>query len=240
MYFEELSNEILLSIWDFLLDIDVMFSFSNINNRLNSLLYKYCGFYRKLDFRYCSLSMCYYFYKQAIDVFEWRDNLNVLKLGNRYRCCQLDLFTSEIQKSFLLINEDKYFQPLFPHLNSIAINQTSFISTTCRDILLNVVAGGLTMRRFVWNTCNHQAYHSKAFFDWLFQCSRKLHSFQLTTYGISTCFQLNYEDTLIQNYISHDSLVNLHISSIDFLTLNVLTHYLPRLEHLSKFNIILE
>ena len=132
MYFDDLSNEILLSIWDYLLDIDVIFSFSNLNNRLNSLLYNYCGFYKKLDFRYCSLSMCYYFCKQAINVFEWRVNLNILKLGNRYRCCQLDIFTNEIMKSFMLINENKYFQSLFPHLNSIVIIQTTYIDRLCR------------------------------------------------------------------------------------------------------------
>ena len=57
MHFEDLSNELLLCIWNHLLEVDVIFSCSNINNRINSLLYKYCGLYTKLDLRYSSSSI---------------------------------------------------------------------------------------------------------------------------------------------------------------------------------------
>lgn len=250
MQFEDLSNEVLLCIWEHLLDVEVIFSFSNINNRLNSLLHEYCGLYRKIDLRYSSLSLFHYFCQQILSVCEWRENLNILKLGNFYRCCQLNILTSEITKSLMFkfknvqnhsennshffIETNKYLKPIFPNLTSIVIVQTTHISDNCREILLYAVASGPTMRHFVWSTCSRQSYTSKAFSDWLFQCSHNLHSFQYTTRGNLTCFQLTYEDTLTNGYISHNSLINLDVCIVDFTTLIVFLHYLPQLQHLSK------
>lgn len=228
MYFEDLSNEVLLCIWEHLLDIEVIFSFFNINDRLDSLLYKYCGLHKKIDLRYSSLLLCQYFCQQIVTVSEWRDNLTTLKLGNRYRCSQLDILTSEITKSNI------HLKPIFSNLTSIVIHQTTYISDHCRDILLYRVAGGSTLRRLVWNTCNRQAYTSKSFSDWLLNCSRNLNSFQYVIRGYYSCFELTYEDALNNNYISHDSLISLHISAVDLSTLTVLLHYLPQLQHLGK------
>ena len=248
MHFEDLSNEVLLCIWEHLLNVEVIFSFFTLNSRLDSLLYKYCGLHTKLDLRYSSLSLCHYFCQQILNASEWRDSLSVLKLGSCHRCGQLDILTSEVTKSLMLKNEETHSQsifrfsigsnqcltPIFPHLTSIVVVQTTHISDDCRDILLYTVAAGSTLRRFVWNTCNRQSYTSKAFSDWLFQCSRNLHSFQYATHGSFSCFQLTYEDTLNNNYISHASLLSLHVSIVDFPTLNVLLHYLPKLQHLCK------
>ncbi|CAF4000077.1 unnamed protein product [Rotaria magnacalcarata] len=131
---------------------------------------------------------------------EWRLNLSVLKLGNRYRCCQIDSFANEIVKSFvirylarqgksydnpskdlfrLIISNKKPVEPIFPQLTYLSIFQGTSIDEDCRDILLYVAAGGTTMNTFTWRSCSNQTHHAKAFFDWLFRCSINLHSFRL-------------------------------------------------------------
>jgi hypothetical protein len=248
MHFEDLSNELILCIWDQLLEVDVIFSFCNLNNRITSLLHEFYGLYTKLNLRYSSLSVCRYFCRQVPNMIEWRLGLTVLKLGNRYRCCQLEMFTNEIAKSFMLREEEQYnvsndfrllmtsnkhLQPIFPHLVSLVVFQSTCISDNCRDILLYSVAGGSAMRTFTWRSCGMQTCNSKAFFDWLFRCSRNLNSYQLITHISQTGFELTYEHTLINGY-THHSLISLQINVVNFLTLNILLHYLPQLQHLGN------
>ena len=252
MHFEDLSNEVILCIWDQLLEVDVIFSFCNLNNRITSLLYKYCGLFTKLDLRYCSLSVFRYFCHQILNTIEWRLGLTVLKLGNRYRCCQLHMFTNEISNLFrlgeakqyndipndfsrLLIINEKRLQPVFPQLVSFVVFQTTHVSNECRDILLYAMAGGLTMRTFTWSACGRQTHHSTAFFDWLFLHSRNLRSYQLKTRLSQSCFELTYEHTCINGYTPHHSLINLQISVTNVVTLYTLLHYLPQLQHLGEY-----
>ena len=87
--FEDLSNEVILCIWDQLSSVDVIYSFSDINIRINSLLLKYHGLYKELDIGYCSLSGCRLLCREVPSKIEWRLGLTTLKLGNLYRCCQI-------------------------------------------------------------------------------------------------------------------------------------------------------
>ncbi|CAF1423646.1 unnamed protein product [Adineta steineri] len=86
MKLEDISNELFLCIWDQLSMADAIYSFSNLNTRIDRMLLKFCGLYNKLDLRYCSLSIFRYFSHQIIMKDEWRLNLTVLKIGNSYRC----------------------------------------------------------------------------------------------------------------------------------------------------------
>ncbi|CAF4455858.1 unnamed protein product, partial [Adineta steineri] len=81
MKLEDISNELFLCIWDQLSMADAIYSFSNLNTRIDRMLLKFCGLYNKLDLRYCSLSIFRYFSHQIIMKDEWRLNLTVLKIG---------------------------------------------------------------------------------------------------------------------------------------------------------------
>jgi hypothetical protein len=185
-------------------------------------------------------------------MIEWRLGLTVLKLGNRYRCCQLEMFTNEVAKSLMsrqeqqynsvsndlshvIIINNKHLQSIFPQLVSLVVFQSTSITDDCRDILLYVVACGSAMRTFTWRACGAQTHHSKTLFNWLFQCSHNLHSYQLTTYIGLMGFELTYEHTLINGYIPHHSLINLKISVMNLITLHILLHYLPQLQHLGNY-----
>jgi hypothetical protein len=252
MQFEDLSNEVILCIWDQLLAVEVIFSFFNLNNRMNSLLSEFCGLYTKLDLRYSSLSICRYFCRQIPNMIEWCLGLTVLKLGNLYRSSQLEMFTNEIVNSFIsrqkeqcnnISNDFVYvsmsnnlsLQPIFPHLVSLVIFQTTCITDECRDVLLYVVAGGSAMRTFTWRSCGNQTHHSKAFFDWLFRCSHNLNSYQLTARIHKTGFELTYEHTLTNGYNPHSLLINLKIILVNLVSLHILLHYLPELQHLGNY-----
>ena len=253
--FEDLSNEVLLCIWDQLSSVDVIYSFSDINIRINSLLLKFHGLHKELDIGYCSLSACRLLCRQVSSLIEWRVGLTNLKLGNLYRCCQIDMFAIEVRKLFvendfarqgrssnglskdvfrLLMTYSNNVQPIFPHLRSLSIFQSVLISEDCRDTVLYIVGGGSSMRDFTWNTCSNQAHHSRAFFNWLFRCSRHLISYNLETPPCENGFELKYDDTLINDYIPHPTLIRLRINVINLNTLNVLLHYLPQLEHLGN------
>jgi hypothetical protein len=252
MHFEDLSNEVILCIWDQLLAVDVICSFYNLNNRMNSLLYEFCGLYTKLDLRYSSLSMCRYFCRQIPNMIEWCLGLTVLKLGDRYRSCQLEMFTNEIVNSFISRQKEQCnnksnnlvhvsmannhsLQSIFPHLVSLVVFQTTCITDECRDALLYVVAGGSAMRTFTWRSCHNQTHHSKAFFDWLFRCSHNLNSYQLTARIHKTGFELTYEHTLTNGYNPHSLLINLKIILVNLVSLHILLHYLPELQHLGNY-----
>jgi hypothetical protein len=253
--FEHLSNELILCVWDQLTDADVMYSFSHLNTRINSLLLTFRGLYKQLDLRYCSLSACRFFCRQVPFMIEWRHGLNVLKLGNRFRCAQIDMFVGEVAKSIvtshfarqgrscdntpkdilrILMTYSKHIQPIFPQLVSFIIFQSIPISEDFRDVLLFVVAGGSSMRTFAWNACANQTNHSRAFFDWLFRCSINLISYKLKTLPDENAFELKYEHTIINAYVPHHSLIYLTINVFNLTTLYVLLHYLPQLEHLGN------
>jgi len=230
--FESMSNELILCAWDQLSSADVIYSFSHLNTRIDSLLLEFHALYKELDLRYCSLSACRFFYHQVPNVIEWRFNLTVLKLGRRYRCSQMKLFADEVAKSCDNISKD--IQPIFPQLVSFVVFQTTSISEESRDILLYGVVGGSVMRTFTWHASANQTRHSTAFFDWLFRCSVNLVSYQLQTPSCENGFVLTYEHTIIHFYTPHRSLVYLKINILYLNTLYVLLHYLPQLEHFGK------
>jgi hypothetical protein len=163
------------------------------------------------------------------------------EIANSFKLREVKQNNNESNDSFpLLMTNNKQLQPMFSQLVSFVVFQTTHISDNCRDILLYAVAGGPTLRTFTWRACGKQTHHSKAFFDWLFRYSRNLHSYQLTTHLSQTCFELTYEHTRINSYIPHCLLINLHISVVNLVTLYVLLHYLPQLQHLGEKSILLK
>jgi len=255
--FEDMSNDLILYVWEQLTSADVIFSFLHLNIRLNSLLREFRDLYQQLDLRFCSLPASRFFCRQVPTIPEWQHGLTILKLGNRYRCSQLDFFADEVIKSVVvnhfakqgkscnspskdifrvLMTYSKHIQPIFPQLISLVIYQSVSINEDCRDTLLYVVAGGSTMRRFTWNAGHNQTHHSRAFFDWLFRCSLNLLDYQLIIPSCENGFELTYEHTIIHGYVPHHSLINLKINILNLSTLYVLLHYLPQLEHLGRRN----
>jgi hypothetical protein len=167
----------------------------------------------------------------------------------------MDMFASEVRKflirshfsrqgkSFDNISKDafrlimaysKNIQPIFPQLISFSVFQSVLVNEDNRDILLFGVAGGSSMRKFSWDACSKQTHYSRAFFNWLFRHSFNLTHFQLQTIPDESGFELKYEDTLINAYVSHQFLIELKIQILDMSTLDVLLHYLPQLEHLGN------
>ncbi|CAF3377277.1 unnamed protein product [Rotaria socialis] len=96
-----MSNELILHVWDSLTAADVIYSFSHLNARINSLLSEFCELYKQLDLRYCSLSVCRFLCHKVPTMIEWRLGLTALKLGNRDRCSQMDMFADEVAKSIV-------------------------------------------------------------------------------------------------------------------------------------------
>lgn len=257
LQFEDMSNELILYVWDQLTAADVIYSFSNLNTRINLLLSEFCELYKQLDLRYCSLSACRFLSHQVPNMIEWRLGLTVLKLGNRYRCSQIDMFADEVAKSIvsshfarkgiscgnvpknifrILLTYNKQMQPMFPQLSSLVLFQSIPINEDSRDILLFAIAGGSSMRALTWNACSNQTHHSRSFFDWLFRCSVNLLRYTLQT-PISESengFELKYEYTIVSAYAPHRSLIYLKISILNLNTLYVLLHYLPQLKHLGN------
>jgi hypothetical protein len=236
LQFEHLSNEVILCVWDKLPSADVIYSFSDLNTRINSLLLEFHGVYKQLDISYCSLSACRFLCRQVPSTIEWRLGLTTLKLGNLYRCYQMDMFAVEVKK----LRSCDNIQSIFPQLTSFFVFQSASISEDSRDTLLFAVAGGSSMRDLTWNACSTQIHHSKAFFDWLFRCSFNLISYKLQIEPYEKGFELKYEHTMINAYVSHPSLIYLTINILNLNTLYVLLHYLPQLEHLGNeptFNI---
>jgi hypothetical protein len=253
--FEDMSNELLLCIWDQLSFADVIYSFSHLNSRIHQLLLEFCKLYQELDLRYCSLTAYRYFCHQLPMMNEWRLNLTVLKLGNRYRCSQTDLFANEVIKLFvakyfanqgqqyvnpskspyrMILSYQKHFEPFFPQLTSLFIFQSTSINEDCRDILLYIVAGGSAIRTVTWRSCSYQTHHSKAFFDWLFRCSINIDSFRLQNPSGENGFELTYQHALMSDYLPHQSLTYLAINVLNLATLETLLHYLPKLQYLGK------
>ena len=253
--FEDMSNDLIVCVWDHLVAADVIYSFSNLNSRIKSLLSEFCGLFNRLDLRYCSLRACRFFCRQVTSVIEWRLNVTVLKLGNRYRCSQTDMLAEEIIKSFVanhfaeiekpyhnvpedifqsLITNSTNIQPIFPRLISLVVYQPIPISEVYRDALLFSVANGSLLRDFTWNSCANQTHHSNAFFDWLFRSSTNLVNYKLQSPSDTNGFELKYEHATLNTYIPHSSLIYLTINILNLSTLHILLHYLPQLEHLGK------
>ncbi|CAF3351321.1 unnamed protein product [Rotaria socialis] len=245
-------NEVILCIWDQLSSADVIYSFLNLNTRMNSLLLEFHGLYQQLDLRYCSLSACRFLCRQAPTMFEWRLGLTVLKLGSPVRCSQMDLFVDEVAKSVVAnhyerqgksadkISKDicliliayKHIQPIFPQLVSLHIFLTTSANEDTINTLLLAIAGGSAMRTFALSSCANQTHHSRAFFDWLFRCSVNLIQYKLQSSIAEDGFEIMYEHTIVNTYVPHYSLVHLKINILNLNTLYVLLHYLPELEHL--------
>ncbi|CAF3335804.1 unnamed protein product [Rotaria socialis] len=252
LQFEHMSNEVILCIWDQLSSADVIYSFLNLNTRMNSLLLEFHGLYQQLDLRYCSLSACRFLCRQVPTMFEWRLGLTVLKLGSPVRCSQMDLFVDEVAKSVVAnhyerqgksadkISKDicliliayKHIQPIFPQLVSLHIFLTTSANEDTINTLLLAIAGGSAMRTFALSSCANQTHHSRAFFDWLFRCSVNLIQYKLQSSIAEDGFEIMYEHTIVNTYVPHYSLVHLKINILNLNTLYVLLHYLPELEHL--------
>ncbi|CAF1643777.1 unnamed protein product [Rotaria magnacalcarata] len=163
------------------------------------------------------------------------------------------MFASEVAKSWivrqeqcnnqtndmfcgLMLNKKYLVEPISSKLVSIIVFQSACITDHCRDIVLYSVVGGSAMRSFNWRACGNQSHHSKPFFDWLFQCSYNLNSYQLTTRIGQIGFELKYEHILVNGYVPHRSLINLKISITNLTTLHILLHYLPQLQHLGMYS----
>jgi hypothetical protein len=254
LQFEDMSNEIILCIWDQLSSADVIYSFSNLNTRINSLLLKFHGLYKQLDLRYCSLSACRFLCRQVPTMIEWRLGLTVLKLGSSVRCSQMDLFVDEVAKSvianhferqgkscdniskdiFRILMTSKHIQPIFPQLVSLHIFLTRSVNEDTINTLLLAIAGGSAMRTFACDSCADQTHHSRALLNWLFRCSINLVRYKLQSLQTEDGFEITYEHTIINSYVPHYSLVYLKINILNLNTLYVLLHYLPQLEHLGN------
>ncbi|CAM4983890.1 unnamed protein product [Rotaria socialis] len=135
----------------------------------------------------------------------------------------------------LIISNKKPVEPIFPQLTYLSIFQGTSINEDCRDILLYVAAGGTTMNTFTWRSCSNQTHHAKAFFDWLFRCSINLHSFRLENPLGENDFELTYQHTVLNVYRPHQSLTSLTINILNFLTLDILLHYLLKLKYLGTY-----
>ncbi|CAF3675945.1 unnamed protein product [Rotaria socialis] len=115
-------------------------------------------------------------------MMEWRLGLTVLKIGNRYRCSQTDMFADEIRQSTvathfarsgiscnnsskdifrILITYTKSTEPIFPQLVSLVVFQSISISEDTRGALLFAVAGGSSLRTFTFNASSNQTFHSR-------------------------------------------------------------------------------
>ncbi|CAF2902388.1 unnamed protein product [Rotaria sp. Silwood2] len=249
-----MSNEVILCIWDQLSSADVIYSFSNLNTRINTLLLEFHELYKQLDLRYCSLPACRFLCRQIPTMIQWRLGLTVLKLGSPVRCSQMDLFVDEVAKSIVAnhyerqgkssdkISKDifriliayKHIQPIFLQLVSLHIFLTTSVNEDTINTLLLAIAGGSAMRTFALNSCANQTHHSRAFFDWLFRCSINLVQYKMQSSQIEDGFEITYEHTIFNTYVSHYSLVYLKINILHLNTLYVLLHYLPQLEHLGN------
>ncbi|CAF2093061.1 unnamed protein product [Rotaria magnacalcarata] len=234
-----MSNEVILCIWDQLSSADVIYSFLNLNTRMNSLLLEFHGLYKQLDLRYCSLSACRFLCRQVPTMFEWRLGLTVLKLGSPVRCSQVDLFVDEVAKSVVAnhyerqgksadkISKDicliliayKHIQPIFPQLVSLHIFLTASANEDTINTLLLAIAGGSAMRTFALSSCANQTHHSRAFFDWLFRCSVNLTQYKLQSSIAEYGFEIMYEHAIVNTYVPHYSLVHLKINILNLNTL---------------------
>ena len=240
--FEDMSNELLLSICDQLSFADTIHSFSRLNSRIDQLLLEFYKLYKKLDLRYCSLSACRFLSRLVPSTSDWNFGLTILRLGNSARCSQVELFLDGVIKSLVEQQENfsrhsksyKHLKPIFPQLTSLHISLTRLFDENSIDILLSVIAGGSKMRRFACHTCPSQIHHSQLFFDWLFRCSTNLVHYRLQISQLDDGFQLTYEHTINQNYVPHHCLVYLKIDILDLNTFYVLIHYLPKLEYLGN------
>ena len=254
LQFEHISNEVILCIWDQLSSADVIYSFSNLNTRINSLLLEFHELYKQLDLRCCSLPACRFFCRQVPTMIEWRLGLTVLKLGSPVRCSQMDMFVDEVTKSvvanhferqgkssdniskdiFRILMAYKHIQPIFPQLVSLHIFLTASVNEDTINTLLLTIAGGSAMRTFACDSYSSQTHHSKALLDWLFRCSINLLRYKLQSSEAEDGFEIMYEHTIVNAYVPHNSLVYLKINILNFNTLYVLLHYLPEIEHLGN------
>jgi len=98
--------------------------FSDLNTRINSLLSEFHGLYKQLNIGYCSLSACRFLCRQVPSTIKWRLGLTTLKLGNLYRCCQMDMFVVEVRK----LRSCDNIQSIFPQLISFFDFQSVSIS----------------------------------------------------------------------------------------------------------------
>ena len=258
MVFESLANELILCVWDYLCTPDLLFSFSQLNNRITHLLLAYTKGYKELDLRYGSLSACRWIYRHVVVTPEWCRSLSVLKLGNVYRCAQLEMFASEFMSSLIanghvkgeqrcykrnkdrfhaLMERSKNVSPIFPQLTTLDVRQPISITDECRDTLLHLVANSSNMCTFNWKSSCQEIHHSKALFDWLFLCTNgRLNQCRLITTRDARGYRLSYHHTISASYQPHQSLNSLTVSILNFSSLPILLHYLPMLQNLGKID----
>ncbi len=93
-----MSNELILSVWEQLSSVNVIYSFFQLNGRFNSLFMEFTDLYKQLDLRFYPLSASRFFCRQVPSTNEWCLDLTSLKLGNCYRSWQFGFVVDHFAK----------------------------------------------------------------------------------------------------------------------------------------------
>ena len=231
---ETLPHELVLCIWDNLSRADAIFSFSHLNRRFTSLLVHHCNLHHQLNLSNSSLASSRFFCRSIVSSPAWRLNLTVLRLGNQFDFGQLDSLANAVIATIPKQHAALNLNGIFPRLISLHVEQAQWISDEVRDALLHRVASASTLRSMNWTSHRQHARHALPLFNWLFQYSPSVHLAEchLRSPWLHRHFELSYDQTIAAGYSPHQSLVSLTIDVRNWTTLQVLLHYLPRLEHL--------
>ena len=234
--FECLPHELVLCIWDNLSKADAIFSFSHLNHRFTSLLVQYCDLHHQLNLSDGSLASARFLCRSLAASSAWRLNLTVLRLGNQFDCGQLDTLANEVMKAMPKQQAAVGAPVIFPRLISLRVDQTQWISDEVRDTLLYRVASTPTLRTMSWTCQRQHAHHALPLFNWLFVHSPTIHLVEcrLRSPWVDRHSELSYDQTIAAGYAPHQWLVSLAVDVRNWSTLQVVLHYLPRLEHLGK------
>ncbi len=153
--FEQLPNELFLQIFGYLNGVDVVYAFSQLNNRFHSLIIKYVNIF---DFKSISKAKFDYVTKYH-DIHQWRS----LRLsdddetpGQIKLFCQLfppHQYISQVESLCALNMKTKYAQEFLPKLVSFDHLVSLTIGTICGK---NIQPFELpSLKRLVTTTCAH-------------------------------------------------------------------------------------
>ena len=236
---ECLPHEMFLCIWDNLSQADAIFSFSHLNHRFTSLLVHHCNLHHQWNLSDSALASFRFFCRAIERSSEWCSSLTVLRLGTQFDYAQVDLLANAVRAAMQRQHSAVGSNVIFPRLISLHVDQVQWISDEVRDTLLYRMASASTLRTMRWASHRQQSHHALPLFNWLFLYSPTSHltGCQVRCPWRYHHFELTYAQTLAAGYSPHHSLVSLTIDVRNWTTLQVLLHYLPRLEHLGKRDI---